>query len=50
MQVSGYMQLDTTSGAPPTMDCNAAAQYGRMKLDPATGNLWVCASSGWTSK
>ncbi|HEV7375418.1 MAG TPA: hypothetical protein VGN95_11915 [Pyrinomonadaceae bacterium] len=49
LQVSGYVQLDLTSGAPPAVDCDAVAEYGRMKVD-ATGNkLYVCTSTGWKS-
>jgi hypothetical protein len=50
LQVSGYLQVDLTSGQPAGSDCNAASQYGRMKLDPTTGKLWLCASGGWISK
>jgi hypothetical protein len=49
LQVNGYIQLALTAGAPPAVDCNNTAQYGRMKVD-ATGNkLYVCTSTGWKS-
>ena len=50
LQVSGYLQLGTTAGAPPAADCDAANERGRMLTDPADGRLWVCANSGWVSK
>jgi hypothetical protein len=49
LQVNGYVQLALTSGAPPAADCDAEAEYGRMKVD-ATGNkLYICTSTGWKS-
>lgn len=50
LQLSGYLQLGTTAGAPPAADCDAATERGRMLTDPANGSLWVCANSGWVSK
>lgn len=50
LAVSGYVQLALTNGAPTSGDCDAAAERGRMKLDNATGLLWVCTNSGWASK
>jgi hypothetical protein len=47
--VTGYTQLGTTSGAPPSTDCNSAS-YGRMKVDPAGNVLWICMASGWSPK
>ena len=49
LQVQGYTQLATTSGSPPVSDCNSSV-YGRMKVDPSTGLLWVCVGTGWISK
>jgi trimeric autotransporter adhesin len=51
LQVTGYVQLDTVTGAPPGTDCDAAAEYGRMKVDPAAGSprLYVCTADGWTA-
>lgn len=47
--VDGYVQLDTTTGAPPAEDCLYTADYGRMKVDPTgTGTLWICSEAGWT--
>jgi hypothetical protein len=49
LQVNGYVQLALTTGAPPAADCDAASEYGRMKVD-ATGNkLYICTSTGWKS-
>lgn len=46
---AGYLQLDTTTGAPPASDC--AAQYvGRMIFDPVTNLLWICNGATWISK
>ena len=50
LQVDGYVQLDLTSGAPPTPDCNAPAEYERMKLDPIAGLLYICKTGGWVAK
>jgi hypothetical protein len=51
LQVSGYMQLDTVSSPPPTTDCDAASEYGRMKVDPTSGSqrLFVCTAIGWSA-
>ena len=46
----GYLQVDTTAGAPAAADCDATAERGRMKLDPASNTLYVCANSGWVTK
>ncbi len=45
----GYIQMDTTTGAPPAADCNATAEYGRMKFDSSTGvnKLYICGADGW---
>ncbi len=48
--VSGYTQLDLTSGAPPAADCDAASERGRMKVDSAAGLLYICVDSGWVAK
>ena len=50
LQVSGYIQLDLTSGTPPDEDCNDATEYGRMKVDDANGLLYICVTSGWVYK
>jgi hypothetical protein len=49
LQVNGYIQLALTSGAPPAVDCDNAAEYGRMKVDAIGGKLYVCISTGWKS-
>lgn len=46
----GYVQLDTVAGAPPAQDCDDASERGRMVTDPVTGDLWVCANTGWIAK
>jgi hypothetical protein len=50
LQVSGYTQLDLTSGSPPAADCNEASERGRMKVDSAASLLYVCMNSGWVTK
>ena len=50
LQVTGYAQLDLTSGAPPVGDCDAATERGRMKVDNTAGLLYICMNSGWVSK
>ena len=50
LHVSGYTQLDLTSGAPPSADCDDASERGRMKVDSAAGLLYVCVDSGWLGK
>ena len=49
LEIQGYTQIATTSGSPPAADCNSSV-YGRMKVDPSTGRLWICVSGGWISK
>jgi len=45
----GYLQLDTSFGAPPLQDCDSADEYGRMKVDSIanTSRLYVCTPAGW---
>jgi hypothetical protein len=50
LAVLGYVQLDLTSGAPASADCDAAAEHGRMKVDASASLLYICMSSGWVSK
>lgn len=50
LQVAGYIQLGLTSGAPPAIDCKAASDHGRMKVDNVFGLLYICANSGWIAK
>ncbi|HEX8336436.1 MAG TPA: S8 family serine peptidase, partial [Pyrinomonadaceae bacterium] len=47
LQVNGYIQLSTVTAAPPAADCDAAAEMGRMKVDPTGFKLYVCTSAGW---
>ena len=51
LQISGgYLQLDLTSSAPPSTDCDDAAERGRMKVDSAANLLYICMDSGWVGK
>jgi len=50
LQISGYIQLDLTSGAPPAADCDELSERGRMKVDNAAGSIFVCVDSGWIAK
>ena len=50
VHVSGYVQLDLTSGAPPGTDCDEASERGRMKVDSGAGDLYVCVDAGWVAK
>ena len=43
----GYLTLDTSPGAPPTEDCNAANEVGRMKVDASSAIVYVCSAKGW---
>ncbi len=48
LQVNGYVQLAlTTNTVPPAADCDAAAEYGRMKVDDQNGKLYLCVQAGW---
>ena len=50
LQVNGYIQLALTSGSPDSGDCDAAEEYGRMKVDATAGSLYICVASGWVPK
>jgi hypothetical protein len=43
----GYLKLDTSSGTPPSNDCDSADEVGRMKVDSSSPILYVCTASGW---
>jgi len=47
--IDGYVQLDTVSGVPPTIDCDSMDEYGRMKVDDTinTAKLYICTPIGW---
>ena len=47
---NGYIELDTSHGTPPAADCNAANEVGRMKVDSANTNLYICTAVGWVTK
>lgn len=44
---NGYIQLDTSSGMPPSVDCDSQDEVGRMKVDSTSSVLYVCTASGW---
>lgn len=51
LQVNGYVQLALTSDAvPPTTDCDAVSELGRMIVDNVNGFLYICVDSGWVQK
>ncbi len=51
LQVSGYTQIDVLASAPPSADCNAESEAGRMKFDTTNDILYICSgASGWISK
>jgi hypothetical protein len=48
---NGYLNLPTISGSdPPSGDCNENWEEGRMIVRTDTGELFICADSGWVSK
>ena len=48
----GYFELDTSAGTPPSTDCDASNEVGRMKVDStaSSNKLYVCTPSGWATK
>lgn len=50
LQVNGYVQLALTPDAPPTTDCDAVSELGRMIVDNVNGFLYICVDSGWVQK
>ncbi len=48
LEVTGYFELATSSGTPPSADCNAADEIGRMKVDSTSRKLYVCTYDGTT--
>jgi len=50
LQVKGYMQIGLTGGRPPVIHCNENREYGRMKLDPSDGMIYLCSQMGWIAK
>jgi hypothetical protein len=47
---NGYIELDTSNGLPPIVDCDAADEVGRMKVDNSNTNLYICTAVGWVTK
>lgn len=45
---NSYIQLDTNSGTPPSADCDASDEIGRMKVDSTSRQLYVCTYDGST--
>ncbi len=46
--IDDYIQLDVSSGVPPTDDCDGTDEIGRMKVDnSSSSSLYVCTASGW---
>jgi hypothetical protein len=43
----GYIKLNTSSGAPPSSDCDNVDEVGRMKVDSSSPILYVCTAVGW---
>jgi len=43
---NGYIELDTSSGEPPSADCDNADEMGRMKVDDSSLKLYVCSYDG----
>lgn len=50
LEIGGYLQVARVSGAPPSADCDASDETGRMKVDSAAGLLYVCMDGGWLAK
>jgi len=48
LDVSGYIELDRSSGVPPKADCDKTNEVGRMKVDESSTALYLCTSYGWT--
>jgi len=49
LEVTGYIELATSSGTPPTADCDVIDEIGRMKVDDTNNYLYVCTNNGWKS-
>lgn len=52
LEVTEYFEIATSAGTPPSSDCDASDEYGRMKVDStaSSSNLYVCTPSGWATK
>ena len=48
LEVTEYLELATSAGTPPSADCNAADELGRLKVAATTRNLYVCTYDGST--
>jgi len=48
--VDGYIQLDVSSGLPPSADCDDIDEIGRMKVDNTEPYMYVCMEQGWIIK
>lgn len=47
VKATSYLQTGTVAGAPAAGDCDAAAEYGRLRVDTTNNRLYVCSTSGW---
>jgi hypothetical protein len=50
VSIGGYIQLALSTGVPPADDCDDEPEWGRMKVDPDDGSLYICTNSGWVTK
>ena len=50
LHVFGYTQLDLTTRAPTSADCDDVAGFRRMKVDLFNICLFICMNAGWVSK
>ncbi len=50
-EVLGWFNTTTVGGAPDPVECNSAAEVGRMVYDVAGNVLYICDSTGtsWAS-
>jgi len=46
----GFIKASVGSGSPLVSDCDSSEEFGRMRVDGSTGDLWICVASGWISK
>ena len=44
---AGYVRLPVTAATPPAVDCDAAAEAGRMTFASSGGTVYVCDGSNW---
>ena len=44
----GYLKVSTSSGRPPSGECNHSDEIGRIQVDSKKSYLYVCTSYGWS--